>query len=141
MRSAYLQILLHKVSYFFLETKFLQHFIHLLRNFIVAERAYATLVRMVNLAGRGILATLHLHTNLLVRLAERNARKCKTVYILNGKEVIVLAVVDNITLDNDVLQHKVAHLKALTECCSCREDDILQQLQIAVIAQWEIGCE
>ena len=115
MRSAYLSCFrYYKVSKIFSESKLYQNFIHLFCNFIITQIADTALVGVVHLLCRGIFATLNSHTNLLVRLAERNTGECQAIDILNGKEVVVALVVEDILLDGDMLKHKVAHIKALT---------------------------
>ena len=94
---------------------------------------------VVYLARRLILATLHLHTHLTISVAERHTAERQAINILDRKQIVVLAIRNDVAVDTNVLQHKVAHIEARADLGRCREDNILQQLQIAMITQRQIS--
>ena len=58
---------------------------------------------------------------------------------LHREEVVVAAVVEDVVVDPHVGQHEVAHPERALDLPDGREENVLHQLQIAVVADREIG--
>ena len=76
-----------------------------------------------------------------VSVAERHSVKGAAVNLLYCKEIVVYRSVEDSCLYDYVLEHVVCHHQALMHELKGREEDVLQELELAVVAVRHVAAE
>ena len=117
---------------------------------VVAEVAETSYVGMSEVGGLqrcriapGVFeaALVDLRPDLSVGLAERGAGESPAVDLLDSEEVGVQRVVQYVGVDLDVGQHVVCHLQAVVHQLQGREEYVLEQLVVTVVAVGQVAAE
>ena len=121
--------------------EFGHHALHLPADLGGAEVADAAFVGVVHLARRMVLTALYGHAHLLVGFAERDACEYEAVDVLDREKVVVFPLVEDVGVDLQVREHEVAHREGAFDFGCRREQDVLEQLHVAVVADGKVRRE
>lgn len=86
-------------------------------------------------------AFVHLNSDASVGIPERHSLKGPSVYLLDGEEVVVDSRFQDVRADLNVLKHIPGHLQTIVHQFEGWEKDVLEQLEITVVAVREIAAE
>ena len=73
---------------------------------------------------------LGFESDFLVGFAEGHSVEHEAVDFLDGEEIVVARIIDDVAADADVLQHEVGHVEAVDDFGGCGEDYVLEQLEV-----------
>ena len=80
-------------------------------------------------------AFVDFYAHAFVCISERHSRKGAAVHLLYGEKVVIdCAGFEDMLVHNDVLKHVFCHEKTLVHQFQTWEQDVLQELEITVIA-------
>ena len=106
---------------------------------LVTQIADASGMGVMHLTHRTIGAVLHFKPDFLVSFTEGHALKHKAVDLLDREKIVITGVIDYAVLHTYVTEHKLSHVKTLYKLGRSRENDVLKKLEVAVVAQRQIG--
>ena len=114
-------------------------FVELAADGIGAEVANGAFVGVVDGARGTVGSILHGMADGFVGFTEGGAREDEAVDILDREEVVVAGIVKNIATDTDMLQHEIADLQTAGNLAKGGEENILEELEVALVAEGEVG--
>lgn len=115
--------------------------VELLGNLAVAQVVDGADVAVAYIAVGAIAAVADFESDFLIGFTERHPFKDEAVDFLYGEQIVIAAVVGYVRLDLDMSQHEVGHVETGNDFAGGREDYVFQQLQVAVVAEREVGGE
>ena len=86
-------------------------------------------------------ALVHFDAHCLVGVAERHTVEGAAVDFLDGKEVVIYRGVEDAFLHGDMLEHIICHQEAFVHKLKGREENVLEELELAVVAVRHIAAE
>ena len=103
-----------------------------------AKVADAALMGVVHFLPGDELASLDVKSDLLVGIAERHPFACQTVHFFYGEHEVVARVIENVFVHFESRDDVGCHLQAFSQFLESRQEDLLDDLQVAEVAAGQI---
>lgn len=120
------------------EVETIYHLAHQLGDAVVAQVADATFVGVVHFLAGGEAAGLDVETHLLVGVAEGHAFAGQAVDFLDAEDERIAVVVEDVFVHLDRVHDVGGHLQAVFQLLEGRQEDFLDDLQVAEVARGQV---
>ena len=84
---------------------------------------------------------VHFDADRLISVAERHSVEGTAVDLFNGEEIVIYRGIEDALFYGNMLEHVISHSKALVHQLEGREEDVLEELELAVVAVRHVAAE
>ncbi|MPN34906.1 hypothetical protein SDC9_182400 [bioreactor metagenome] len=86
----------------------------------------------------GKLTGLNIQANFLICVTKRHSFARQAVHLFHAKDKQVTIIIQNVFVDFDFIHNVSSHSQTVLQLIKSREEDFLNNLQIAEITRWQV---